>query len=390
MSDTEIKDKDIPVEETSADKDTDNKADNKKEKKKPGLLRRILRTVLAVIVILLLVAGAGIGWLSVREYKPDDVTKIEPEGTSDRTLKRYDSFSVVSWNIGYGALGDNADFFMDGGESVMTADDERLESNLSGIEQEIARLDPDVLFLQEIDEDSRRSHYVNEAERMQDRFPGYTTAFSYNYHCDFVPFPMPPIGKVRSGIMTFSEFPFSECTRYQLPCPFKWPVRVANLKRSLLVTRIPVENSKKELVLINLHLEAYDSGEGKIAQTKMLAEMLDEEYQKGNYVIAGGDFNQRFSSASSKKFPLQEGMWHPGVIKITGINGVWNYLMDESTPSCRSLDKAYAGNDHTNFQYYLIDGFITSGNMDIEKFETEDLDFVYSDHNPVYLKVRLR
>ena len=57
---------------------------------------------------------------------------------------------------------------------------------------------------------------------------------------------------------------------------------------------MPLEGTDKELVLINFHLEAYDSGEGKIAQSKMLAEKLESEYQQGNYVIAGGDFNQTF------------------------------------------------------------------------------------------------
>lgn len=45
---------------------------------------------------------------------------------------------------------------------------------------------------------------------------------------------------------------------------------------------------------MNLHLEAYDDGEGKEAQTAMLLQILQEEYVKGNYVIAGGDFNQSF------------------------------------------------------------------------------------------------
>ena len=49
----------------------------------------------------------------------------------------------------------------------------------------------------------------------------------------------------------------------QLPCPFSWPTRIANLKRCLLVERIPIADSDKELVLVNLHLEAYDDGEGK-------------------------------------------------------------------------------------------------------------------------------
>ena len=54
--------------------------------------------------------------------------------------------------------------------------------------------------------------------------------------------------------------------------------------------------SDKELVIVNVHLEAYDSGEGKEAQTKMLAELLKKEQEAGNYVIAGGDFNQAFSN----------------------------------------------------------------------------------------------
>ena len=77
-----------------------------------------------------------------------------------------------------------------------------------------------------------------------------------------------------------------------LPCPFSYPIRLANLKRCLLVNRIPIEGSDKELVVINLHLEAYDDGAGKEAQTRMLAQLLREETEKGNYVIAGGDFNQ--------------------------------------------------------------------------------------------------
>ena len=48
----------------------------------------------------------------------------------------------------------------------------------------------------------------------------------------------------------------------------------------MLETRIPIKGSDKELVLINFHLEAYDSGEGKIAQRKVLVKKLKEEYEK--------------------------------------------------------------------------------------------------------------
>ena len=31
---------------------------------------------------------------------------------------------------------------------------------------------------------------------------------------------------------------------------------------------VPIAGTKKELVMINLHLEAYDNGEGKVKQTR--------------------------------------------------------------------------------------------------------------------------
>ena len=183
--------------------------------------------------------------------------------------------------------------------------------------------------------------------------------------------------------------PVEDAERIQLPVPFSWPVSTANLKRCLLVSRIPVEGSDKELVLINLHLEAYDSGEGKIAQTRELKGILDEEYEKGNYVIAGGDFNQVFSSRDNDAPPAQPGKWEAGWIDVTAFGGNWQFLMDGDVPSCRSLDQPYEGADPESFQYYLIDGFIVSKNITVTEAAAQDLGFKVSDHNPVLIQVTL-
>ncbi|MFR5029040.1 MAG: hypothetical protein ACLTDF_09965 [Coprococcus sp.] len=44
----------------------------------------------------------------------------------------------------------------------------------------------------------------------------------------------------------------------------------------------------------------------------------------------------------------------------------------------------------TSFQYYVIDGFIVSSNLQINSTETIDLDFKNSDHNPIRLDVALK
>lgn len=362
----------------------------KQEKKKGGFFRGLLKLVVWLLVIVIVLVGGMIGFLSATEFKPGDVETAEIAGQANGKLKSGAEMTVMSWNIGYGALGDNADFFMDGGTSVYTADEERVESNMDGIIDNIGTSKPDIAFIQEIDQDSSRSHHTNEYEMLQTEFPDYCTSFANNFKVAYLPYPIPPMGKVDSGIATFSKYQADSAERIQLPIPFTWPMRMANLKRCLLVERIPVAGSDKELVLVNLHLEAYDSGEGKVAQTKQLAELLNQEYEKGNYVIAGGDFNQIFSSEDYNAFAVKEGMWSPGIIDVSTIPGKWNFLMDEKVPSCRSLDQPYAGSDKDNFQYYLIDGFITSGNIDVKSCVTQDLGFKNSDHNPVLMKIKLK
>lgn len=188
------------------------------------------------------------------------------------TLDPGQSVSVVTWNAGYGGLSKQADFFMDGGDGVRTVSHDGVLANLAGIEDELAALDSDFIFLQEVDQDSERTYGINERARIATAFaPAYASAYALNYDVAYVPYPLPPIGAVESGIMTLSRMQPSSAERVQLPCPFSWPVRLGNLKRCLLVERVPVQGGTAELVLVNLHLEAYDDGEGKAAQTAQLA-----------------------------------------------------------------------------------------------------------------------
>ena len=358
--------------------------------KKHGLIFSILRVAVIFVLAVVLLLGGMIGFLSVTEYKPKDRETVEVTGSPKKTLKLNEEISVLTFNIGYGALGDNADFFMDGGKSVNTADKTRVNENLGGILKTVKDINPDVVFFQEIDKNSSRSHHINEYEKFMKNLNEYDFSFANNFKVAFLPHPIPPIGKVDSGLATASVFGVKSAERVQLPIPFSWPMRMANLKRCVMISRLPIENNDKELVLFNLHLEAYDSGEGKIAQTKMLANLLKTETDKGNYVIAGGDFNQIFSNKDKNAYPINEGMWAPGEIDVSAFGDGFTFLMDESVPSCRSLDKAYKDADKSTFQYYLIDGFIVSQNIEVSMLETQNLDFVFSDHNPVLLKATLK
>lgn len=346
----------------------------------------VVGVILAAVVAFLILALI----LSITEYKPEEVEKVTTKGNYSRTLSEGDSISVLTWNLGYGALGDNADFFMDGGSQVNTATAERVQSNMQEIADTVQEISPDIVFFQEVDTDSKRSHHIDEEQSLMDALTGYQEAYAINYKCLYVPYPLPTIGKVTGGIMTLSRFEVSAADRVQLPCPFSWPVRLANLKRCLLVERIPIENSDKELVIVNLHLEAYDNGEGKAMQTAILKNVLETEAEAGNYVIAGGDFNQQFSGTDTSAYPvISEDYWEPGVINEDEFSDLLSFESDNSLPSCRSLDEPYADADKDNFQYYLLDGFIISSNLQVNSVETRNEEFHATDHNPVLLSVSL-
>jgi endonuclease/exonuclease/phosphatase family metal-dependent hydrolase len=362
-------------------------------------LRKILKIVICIVLVCAAAFCALLLYLTATEYKPADKVKLKVESSESSgtgsAVKQGETLKYMTWNAGYGALGDNASFFMDGGDDVMTASESRVKSNIRHITEEIKSESPDFVFLQEVDRDSHRSYGIDEAATIKYGTQAKYSDFAYNYKVKFIPYPMPPIGRVNSGLLTLSSRKIESAVRYQLPCPFKWPVRLGNLKRCVVVNRTPVltadgKDTGRELVSVNLHLEAYDSGEGKEKQTKMLSRILSREAKKGNYVIAGGDFNQTFSSVDSSMYKQYKGTWHCGELDEKWFDSSWDFVMDNTSPTCRSLDKPLKGADSKDFQYYMIDGFIVSSNVKVKKVTTKDLGFRYTDHEPVVMTVTLK
>ena len=351
-------------------------------------MKKFLKIFAVLLVIIIAAAALLVIFLSVTEYRPADTeTAQSSPAESSENIEASDDITILSWNTGFGGLGKESDFFMDGGEMVYPPSQEIVEKNVDGISDFLENFEADIYILQEVDYSSDRTERMDQIS-IYSGIKNFGYSYARNYMCEFVPFPIPPLGKMDSGIMTMSEYAMDAGVRISLPCPFSWPVSTANLKRCLLVNRFTLEGSDKELVVVNLHLEAYDNGEGKAAQTEALMEVLTEEYEKGNYVIAGGDFNQTFSGALDSFPILDDTYWQPGTLEDSALPDGWAFAYDASNPTCRLLNKPYSGEDGSA-QYYVIDGFILSPNIELNEIETIDLGFEYADHNPVKLEFKL-
>ena len=113
---------------------------------------------------------------------------------------------------------------------------------------------------------------------------------------------------------------------------------------------------------------------------------MQGEYNKGNYVIAGGDWNHDIAN-SSNSFETQQKV--PEWVKAIGEEEIpehFSFAQDTSVATCRSTDMPYKkGVNYT----VVLDGFLVSDNIQINSIENIDTDFEYSDHNPAYMTFTL-
>ena len=343
------------------------------------IFKRVLGGILGVLGVCLLLVTAA-------EYRPEKTENVST-GSGDAKLEAGKDVRIMTYNVGYAGLDRDADFFMDGGKDIQPESAEKVQANMEGIAGIVKDASPDIAIMQEVDVDSKRSYHKNQA-KYYDRALGEKGMFAYNFKVKYVPYPMPPIGKVSSGLYTNTLFKTQSAKRISLPESFSWPMKTCNLKRCMLESRIPVAGTDKTLVVINFHLEAYDSGEGKIAQTKALRKKLAEEYEKGNYVIAGGDFNQTFEGVDKYKITNKDS-WVPGVIGRKDLPEHFDFAVADNFPTCRLLSAPYTG-DYETSQVYVIDGFIVSDNVEIRDLSVINTDFTYTDHQPCVMDFVLK
>lgn len=312
---------------------------------------------------------------------------ILTENTLPDTIHCDSTLSIMSWNIGYAGLGNNMDFFYDSGKKVRDTR-ERTKINLDSINHFLKKnTSHTFILIQEVDLHSKRSYFINEMDVLLNQ-TAYHSAIAPNYVVGFVPIPPgSPMGQVNSGVMNFSKYLPLNSTRYGYPGMFGWPNRLFNLRRCMLVNRYPTSNGK-ELILINTHMSAFDNGSLKKQEMQYLKVFALAEYAKGNYVVIGGDWNQ-----SPPNFPLTQfgENFQVNFFKLTNIDSefmpnIWKWVFDPQSPTNRYLNEPYTSGK--TFKC-VIDLFLVSPNVDVKQSKTFDLNFRYSDHNPITMSFRL-
>lgn len=347
----------------------------------------ILKIALGIGLLFGLYVGGNILYATLTDYKPPLQEALSVENA--QTLQASDSvFSFLIWNIGYGGLGAKDDFFYDGGKTVISPEN-HVQEYLKGIKNFLKQhADKDFIMLQEVDIKAKRSYGTNQLQLIAEVLPNHSYVYAPNYKVDFIPIPYTnPLGGVNAGLGSYSKFQLSEATRYQLPGSFPWPKSVYFLDRCILVKRTPLVNGK-DLIVVNIHNSAYDNtGELKAAEMAFIRDYLLKEFEKGNFIVVGGDWNQTPPDFEKNTYRKSGDDYAPENIAKDLMPPGWWWIYDGSSPTNRNLKTAY--NPETT-SCTVIDFYLVSPNIEVLEVKTHNLNFAYSDHQPVSLKIKLR
>ncbi len=350
-------------------------------------MKKILKVILKIIGILILLLIAFLTLSTLTDYKPKE--KISLYRNSTQHIIQQKSFNILSWNIGYAGLGDNMDFFYDGGKKTRDTKQRTIENlnqiiNFLSLQNNI-----DLMLLQEVDVEAKRTYYINERDSIENKLPNYLSIYADNYFVNFVPVPLSdPMGYVRAGLQFLSKPVPSQSTRYSFPGNYDWPTSLFMLDRCFIANRYKLENGK-ELIIINTHNSAFDDGSLKKQQLEYLKNFLITEYNKGNYFVVGGDWNQNPLGFDNSKFSnySQSKNFHLSSIDKNIFPSDWKFIFDSKEATNRSNVAAYKKGETATT---VLDFFLISPNIKSKFITTINLNFKNSDHQPIIMNFELQ
>tara|TARA_B100000809_G_scaffold221295_1_gene229490 strand:+ start:4442 stop:5419 length:978 start_codon:yes stop_codon:yes gene_type:complete len=248
-------------------------------------MKRFLKFIFRFLLLLIVAFVIFFFWASSSTLDKSEYAKLI-EVNNNKTLKNDSIFSIVTYNIGYlSGMTNNL---------AVESPKELFDDNLDKVISEIKKVNPDIMAFQEIDFDASRSYHVNQEEEISKLGFNYR-AQTINWDKRYLPFPYWPIsmhyGKVVSGQSIISKYPLKEQQRIVLQRVADAPFHRDAFYLERLAQVVKVVLNGKEVVLINVHLEAFEAA----TRAKQLEEVLEifNKYKDRYPTILLGDFNSK-------------------------------------------------------------------------------------------------
>lgn len=199
-----------------------------------------------------------------------------------------DTIKVMTWNIRFGA--GRTDWFGDHcGDRVILTEKE-IKDNLDPIRDELNNLDVDILLLQEIDVDSKRSVYLDEVQYLLDETHLNYGVFASMWQAQVIP--SDGLGRVNTGNAILSRWKLSDAERIQLDLMSDQDAltQYFYLRRNIVKAEVEIPE-RDNIFAVNTHLTAFATDDTKKKHVLKYRETLDDLNNAGLKFISGGDLN---------------------------------------------------------------------------------------------------
>ncbi len=345
------------------------------------LLLLFLPMLLLFFLFLLLLWGSGGFQSPGTSTGPIAVIGEPAKADSVSTLR------VMTWNIGYGyGVGSM-------GAGYATKSKEEIDRAITAMGELIRRDSIDIVLIQEIDFDSKRSGGTDQLRLLAEVSGLPYTARAVSWDANYVPFPYwPPrdhFGRVLSGAAVLSRFPIIENTAERLPKPDSNPWFYNMFYLFRMFQTVGVEIGDRTYFIANHHLESFDK-HNRMEQALLARRRLAELAQRGDVLLFGGDLNSVPETAEKRSgfidSPEDNYEADSTLAVFRGIPGFRELITAEEYASNPSPWDTYPANAPTRRVDFL---FINS------RFEVVGAKVVteagtLSDHLPVMAEVRIR
>ncbi|SEM94158.1 Metal-dependent hydrolase, endonuclease/exonuclease/phosphatase family [Pseudomonas sp. ok272] len=248
---------------------------------------RLLRyTLLSLLVVVALLYSLT--------WRPDAKETLPMRCAADApVLVPGQALKVMTWNVQYLA-GKRYVFWNDLAQGT---DEAPTPADMAFSLDEVARVirdeQPDLVLLQELDDNAKASDYQDQLkllrERLTDLYPCSTQAFDWK--ADFVP-NLHIFGSVGRQLATLSRYHIEHAERLQLPETQGNVIsRQFQPRNALLVSYLPLRDGG-QLAVLNTHLDrALQPDDTLQDKVVAVAKVLDKYEAQGTAWLIGGDFN---------------------------------------------------------------------------------------------------
>jgi len=212
------------------------------------------------------------------------------------------TIKVMTWNIRFGVA--RLDFFGDGCGNRSILSKSEVMKGLEGLAAKIKAEDADIILLQEVDIQSKKTAYIDQAQWLLDNTDMNYGAYGSMWEAQAIL--ADGLGRVNTGNLTLSKWELKEAERHQLPLRNDQDglTQYFYLRRNVLKAKVAMPGNS--FYAVNTHLTAFATDDTKQKHINGFKNILDGIVAEGHNFVAGGDLNALPPNAAKLDYCIED------------------------------------------------------------------------------------